>query len=371
MRIAINCRSFLLEHYAGIGRYSYNLVKSLAAIDPENDYFLYAPKKLFDLKRRLPKFNAKNFHPAFDLFDRGASKVLKNIDIYHSPSPDLLPDVNARRIVTVHDLIYKMYPQGHTDDAIQKSETYFNELAQKADRIICCSKSTLNDLQKFFPSVASKACVIHQGVNKEIFRVLGGEEHQETGAALTQNGINFPYILFIGTIEPRKNLTNLIKAFSMLKKEKAFGGKLVVAGMKGWMQENIASLIETHYLKDDILFLGYLTDFELCVLYNNAEVFVFPSFYEGFGFPILEAFSCGAAVVTSNTSACAEVAGDAALQVDPASVEDIAENIKRIIHDRDLAVQLKKKAFRRAQDFSFTKTARETLRIYKEVHYRS
>lgn len=367
MRIAINCRSFLLKGYTGIGRYAHNLVKSLAEIDHENEYLLYAPKKLLDLKRRLPKINAKNFYSKYDCFNQGATKILKNIDIYHSPSPDFLPNVNARIIVTVHDLIYKVYPQGHTDETIEKTEEHFQQLITKADKIICCSQNTMNDLKRFFPVQENKACVIYQGVDKHVFRVLNKDEQEAADKILVERGIQFPFILFIGTIEPRKNLSNLIKAFYILKKEEAFDGKLVIAGMQGWMQENIAKVVDDYDLKKDVLFLGYLSDFELCVLYNKAQVFAFPSFYEGFGFPILEAFCCGAAVVTSKTSSCGEVAQDAALQVDPHNAMDIADHMRKIIQDKKFADELKKKALTRAQDFSFEKTAQETLEIYKEV----
>jgi len=219
-----------------------------------------------------------------------------------------------------------------------------------------------------FAKYARKTCVVYQGVDRNIFHRLEADEEKQAQQFLREKGINGPFLLFVGTIEPRKNLLNLIKAFALLKQEKAFEGKLVVAGMKGWMQDDLFTMIAREGLTNDIIFLGYLSDFELCALYNKTEIFVFPSFYEGFGFPILEAFLCEAAVVTSKTSSCGEVAQDGAVLIDPNSFEDIAKGIKKILNDTSFASQLKEKALRRAQNFSFEKTAQETLSVYREVY---
>jgi len=233
MRIAINCRSFLLKNYTGIGRYAYNLVKSLASLDHENEYVLYARKGLFDFKRKLPNIGGKNFYSCVDWQGCGPAKALKSIDIYHSPSPDLLPDVNAKIVVTVHDLIYKMYPQGHTEETIDATDRYFQQMMKKADRIICCSQNTLNDLKQCFPIDEEKTAVVYQGVDREIFHRLEREEQKEAEKVLREKGIDDPFLLFIGTIEPRKNLSNLVKAFALLKQQKAFDGKLIIAGNEG------------------------------------------------------------------------------------------------------------------------------------------
>lgn len=371
MRIAINCRSFLLKNYTGIGRYAYNLVKSLSSVDHENEYVLYARKGLLDFKRALPNIGGKKFYPCIDWQGQGPAKALKSIDIYHSPSPDRLPDIKAKIIVTVHDLIYKMYPQGHTQETLDATQEYFQQMMERADKIICCSQHTLNDLKQCFPSSEGKACVVHQGVDGKVFHRLSVDEQEEAEKFLKEKGIEQPFFLFIGTIEPRKNLSNLIKAFVLLKQQKAFDGKLVVAGMKGWMQEHLSAMIAQEGLTQEIIFLGYLSDFELCALYNKTKAFVFPSFYEGFGFPLLEAFKCGAAVVASKSSSCGEVAQDGAVLIDPSSPDDIANGIKKILNDTRFVSTLKEKALRRAQDFSFEKTAQKTLKVYQEVYQKA
>ncbi len=368
MRIAINCRSFLDRHYAGIGRYAFNLVKSLSAIDSQNQYCLYAKTGLFSSKK-LPHFTAPNFKPYHDFFKRGAQKTLGPVDIYHSPSPDALDIQNTKIIVTVHDLVYKVFPQGHTPETIQTTEKHFQEIIAKADQIICCSQSTEKDFQKYFPQSSGKTTMIYQGVDKKEFYPLPDSERLKAKDSTAKLGVKGPFLLSVGTIEPRKNIETLINVYEKLKRQNKFSGKLVCIGKTGWMSEHIFKRVEELGLKNDVLFLGFITNEELRSFYNLAEVFVFPSFYEGFGFPILEAFSCGAVVVTSNMSSCGEVAGGAALTIDPFSADAMANAIERILTDKKLKEELKAKALLRARDFSFEKTARETLKVYEEVYH--
>jgi glycosyltransferase involved in cell wall biosynthesis len=159
----------------------------------------------------------------------------------------------------------------------------------------------------------------------------------------------------------------LLEAFALLKSRKVFHGQLIVAGMKGWMVENTTALIKKLDIEKDVLFTGYISDDQLCRLYNMAEMFVFPSFYEGFGFPILEAFCCGAAVITSQTSSCAEIASDAALTVDPKDTTAIAQAMEQVLTNKGLKESLRKAGLKRAQEFSFADTARQTLSVYQQL----
>ncbi len=368
MRVAINCRSFLKKQYTGIGRYAYHLVKSLSDIDHENEYQLYARKGFFSFNKKLPNFQAKNFVPRIDRFNRGPAKTIKDADIYHFPSPEVLDaPANAKIVVTVHDIIFKAHPAGHTQQTIEAGQRQFEQINEKASKIICCSKSTVNDLKRFFQVADEKIALIYQGVDKGMFYCLKKEDVWIADKVLNEKGIKTPFILSVGTIEPRKNLINLIHAFQRLRTEGKFLGSLVVAGMKGWMLDDIGVLVKQLKLTEHIIFIGFLTDRELCYFYNKAEVFVFPSLYEGFGFPIIEAFCCGVPVVTSNVSSCPEIAGDAAITVNPNNPEAIAEAISRVIHDNVLKDQLRSKGQARAQDFDFNKTACETLKVYEEV----
>jgi len=367
MRISINCRSFLKKQCTGIGRYASRLVQSLVELDAKNDYFLYVPKKLFDTKRRVPKIKTRNFHVKVDLFDQGPNKILKNIDVYHAPSPEFLNIKDTKIIVTVHDLIHRTYPQCHTEESIKTLDQQFEGIVEKASKIICCSQSTINDLQKYFPVDPSKVHLVYQGVDNQIFFPLVEQQKSDAWQIIRGKGIKEKFLLFVGTIEPRKNLDNVLRALSDLKKKGKFPGQLVVVGMKGWMCEHIHDFVKEMDLESDVVFLGYISDQELNSLYNLCQVFLFPSFYEGFGFPIVEAFSCGTAVITSNVSSCGEIAADAALKINPGEPQEIADGINRIIEDNEFKESLKAKALKRADDFSFNKTARETLQVYREA----
>lgn len=368
MHIAINCRSFSKKQFTGIGRYASSLVASLSEIDADNRYSLYATRGWNEVKSRITRRDAANFSVKLDWFKRGPVKTLRTVDVYHAPSPEVVPGLNARLVVTVHDLIYKTYPQGHTQETIALSEAQFQSFIPRAARIICSSRSTQSDLHRYFPAAKDRTCYVYQGVDANIFYPLPQWEIPSAWKMARAKGVPGPFVLFVGTIEPRKNLKGLLEAFALLKQKKVFDGKFVVIGMTGWKTEGLVGFIEELGLKNDVIFLGFVTNDDLRIFYNLAEVFVSPSFYEGFGYPILEAFSCGAAVVTSDVSSCPELAADAALTVDPADPEAIAQAMARILQDHGLKNALKHKALARAQEFDNLKTARETLAVYRQAY---
>lgn len=364
MRIAINCRSILLSQRTGIGRYTYHLLDSLGQIDLANEYILHAPKRLFSFKRHLPDFQRyRNLKRSMDYFNRGVGRC----DIYHFPCPDEIGSYTGKLVVTIHDLIYKTYPQAHTPQTIELTERYMQTIVAKADRIICTSGNTRRDLHAFFNMPLTKTCVVYNGVDHNIFYSLPAQERAQAAGHLKGLGIDKPYILYVGTIEPRKNLTSLLESFALLRSKKSFQGQLVVAGMKGWMLESTGELIKKLGIGQDVVLTGFVSDGQLRQLYNMAEVFVFPSFYEGFGFPILEAFCCGAPVITSNTSSCAEIASDAALTVDPRDIKAMTKAIEQVLTDKPLKESLRQAGFKRAKDFSFLTTAENTLDVYRKI----
>jgi len=368
MRIAINCRCFLKKQFTGVGRYAFNLVRCLSEIDQENEYFLYAPKDLFDFKRQFPKVGVRNFHVKGDLFRQGPDRILGAIDIYHAPCPEFVTVKEAKVIVSIHDLVYKAYPQGHNHATIDITDRQLQNIVECADKIICSSQSTLNDLQKYFEVDSRKLCVIYLGMNLDEFAPLRNDEHCKAKNTILKKGVEEPYLLFVGTIEPRKNLQNLLKAFAILKEKNRFKGKLVVIGMKGWNSDGLATMVEELGIKDRVIFPGFVTNEELRFFYTLSAALIMPSFYEGFGFPIVEAFNCGTPVVTSMTSSCGELAADCALTIDPHDVEGLAQSMERILYDDRLREHLKQKGFKRAQDFSYYHTARQTLQVYQEVY---
>ncbi|MBM3252069.1 MAG: glycosyltransferase family 4 protein [Candidatus Omnitrophica bacterium] len=367
MKIGIDIRSTLKRRRTGVGQYTYNLIKNLAFIDNSNQYFLYAKKRLFSQDKKLPNIKVKNFQFKIDRFNKGLNRILGRVDIFHTPSQDLLDIAGVKIIVTVHDLIFKTYPQGHCENTIKNAESQLLNVISRADKIICYSQSTISDLKNYYNVDDNKIKLIYPGVDKEVFYPMQSWETKKTQKKLKKFGINGKFILFTGTIEPRKNIGNLILAFDNLKKQYHFPHKLVIIGMKGWLYEKIFSLYKQSEFKADIIFLDYQPNNTLRDFYNLADVFVYPSFYEGFGFPILEAFSCGTAVVTSNVSSCKEVAEGAALLVNPDNIDEITEAISKIIKDKELKNQLSNAGLEQSLMFSWQSTARETLEAYEEV----
>ncbi|KKR29870.1 MAG: Glycosyltransferase, partial [Candidatus Gottesmanbacteria bacterium GW2011_GWC2_39_8] len=339
---------------------------SLAKIDSKNEYFLYSRKKLLDFKKRLPRLPAGNFRHCVDYFKKGPDRVLPELDIFHTSSYDLERPKKAERfIVTIHDVIIKAYPYGHSEKTIKEVDGELKRVLGEADLLIADSNNTKADMGKFYQVSESKIKVIYPGVNISDSSRLGLRPRSKNIAnivrASSEAASREQYILFVGTIEPRKNIQGLIKAFNLLKKEHGIAHKLIIAGMKGWMYEDIFKEYENSAFKNDIIFKGYISDQELARLYKNASVFVYPSFYEGFGFPILEAFGYGVPVVTSKTSSCGEIAGDSALLVNPERYQEIVEAILKIISDSSLRQGLIIKGFERAELFTWQNTSIEFL----------
>ena len=179
MRIAINARSILKANRTGIGRYTYYLLDSLGEIDHKNEYWLYARKNFWDSKRQLPQFSFPHFKVKLDFLNRGIASLLKEADVYHSPSPDGLNIQGLKIIVTVHDLIYKTYPQSHTQETIDLTEQYMHQIVKKADHVICVSENTREDLHRFYNFPKEKSSVVYNGVDHKIFYKLDLKQRQQ------------------------------------------------------------------------------------------------------------------------------------------------------------------------------------------------
>jgi len=353
MKIGIDIRS-TLKKTTGIGKYTFSLINALAKVDHKNEYCLYSQKKLLDFKRRLPCLPGRNFSHRVDYFKKGPGVFLPDTDVFHTSSYDLKKPKRAKYIVTIHDVIIKSYPYGHSKKTIKEIDEKLVKTLDEADVLVADSYNTKADLVRFYGVDKGRIQVVYPGVKTRGGRWgVKGEESED-------------YILFVGTLEPRKNVNRLIQAFNFLKKEFDIKHKLYIVGMKGWMFEGIFKEYEDSEFKKDIIFKGYVSERELQGLYKGASVFCYPSFYEGFGFPVVEAFSYGVPVVTSKTSSCGEVAGDSALLVDPSSHEEIARTLFKVIDDSSLAKVLSLKGINRARDFSWDRTAQEFVKLFTQ-----
>ncbi len=357
----------------GLGVYTTNLVEGLAAVDAVTEYTLYPgfgvflhPRygKDFDLTVPLQK-NFKKYTGKLPAFaDQNGRPEDPGVDIVHSTS-NVAPAVGrAKLLMTVHDLTFHLFPVYHTEENIRLCETQFALARERAVAFIAVSEQTKKDLMQIYGIPESMIKVIYQGVSPCFAPVREDERRR----ILEKYGLRQKYVLFVGSVEPRKNLKTLVHAYHALTMEQEDQSHcLVVAGAAGWLNSDVYALVKDLGLQDKVKFLGYVPDGDLPALYSGATVFVYPSFYEGFGLPVLEAMSCGAPAITSNVSSLPEVAGDAGLLVDPRDTKALYQAVKAVLQDESLRASLSDRSLRRARLFSQEQMARETLALYKEV----
>jgi len=304
-------------------------------------------------------------------FPRLWTHVRLSWEMAHHP-PDVLfvpahvlPIVHPRRsVVTIHDLGYLHYPEAHRllDRLYLDLSTRYN--ARAATHLIADSLATKRDLVERYGTNPDKVTVVYPSYDKATFQPVKVKEAIETVKA--RYGIAGDYILFVGTLQPRKNLIRLINAFSNLQSPIS-NLQLVIAGKKGWLYQEIFRRVEELGLERKVVFTGYVPEGDLPALLSGARLFVFPSLYEGFGLPVLEAMACGTPVVCSNASSLPEVAGDAAMLVDPLDVEGMAAAIERVLGDKELRAELIERGFEQARKFSWERCAREILNVLEMV----
>jgi glycosyltransferase involved in cell wall biosynthesis len=263
-------------------------------------------------------------------------------------------------VVTIHDLSFIRFPTLFR----AANRLYLNVLtrlsARRAQRLIAVSIQTAQETMRLLGVPPERIDVVYHGVDP-VFHPLPADE---IVAFRQRRGLPEQYVLFVGTLEPRKNLVRLVEAFARTRESHV---KLVLAGGKGWLYDELFDTVETLGLQEDVIFPGYVTSEELPLWYNAATVFCYPSVYEGFGFPVLEAQACGTPVLTSNISSLPEAAGDGALLVDPYDVDALAAGLHRLLHDESLRHQLQESGLAHAGRFSWMDTARETARVYRRA----
>jgi glycosyltransferase involved in cell wall biosynthesis len=264
-------------------------------------------------------------------------------------------------VITVHDIAYIRFP-----DLLNKSRQIYKKYilslsVKKADIIIAVSHSTKRDIIEFFKVDEKKIKVIHHGVESRFHPISNVEGYR------TRNNLPSKMILNIGTLEPRKNVVTLIKAFKKLQERGFKDYVLTIAGEKGWLYKKIFKEIKSSGMEQSIRLLGVVRDEELPLLYNCADLFVYPSLYEGFGLPPLEAMACGVPIITSNTSSLPEVVGNAGIMVDPNDIESLSDEMYRVLKDKELKHQMSRDGLKRSKMFTWEKMANEVLETYNEI----
>jgi glycosyltransferase involved in cell wall biosynthesis len=366
MRIGIDAR-LLFYQTAGIGQYVLGLTQAMAELDGEDEFVLFQSRKDHNRLVTAPNFHRRVLwtpsHHRFETTALSAELFPHYLDLFHSP--DFIPPSHLRypSVITVHDLAFLLYP----DFLTPKSARYYGQVdgaARRARHIIAVSESTKRDVMRLLGVPEDKVTVIHEAAHPT-FREL---DHVEARRQVSKRyGLTDDFILFVSTIEPRKNLPTLLKAYRRMIDVYHPRATLVIAGAQGWLTERVQETVASLKLGECVRFLGAVSVEELLYLYNAARLLALPSFYEGFGLPPLEAMACGTPVVVSNISSLPEVVGDAAKLVDPNDEEAWSVALWRILSDNGLQAEMRKKGLVRAATFSWQRAARETLDVYRKV----
>jgi glycosyltransferase involved in cell wall biosynthesis len=286
------------------------------------------------------------------------------LELVHDPTgtaPLLL--TSPKKVVTIHDASPQFDPK--TSTALERLIYHFwlPCAVKHVDHFLTVSNHSREDIARFLGVPMKKITVIPLAAGRQ-FRPLPGPEVQPV---LDRVGIQFPYILYVGSLEPRKNLGRLLEAYALLLDWSSQWHLVIVGARNIWKSEPLGKLVQQYKLEPYVHFTGYIPDAGLPALYNGADLFVFPSLYEGFGLPVLESMACGTPVVTSNTSSLPEITGDAAFLVDPYSVEDIAGSMQRVLSNKDLAQDLRSRGLERAKLFTWERTASQTIAVYEQL----
>ena len=367
MRVAIDARKL---HDFGIGTYIRNLLRHLARIDRDSEYVLLCQESDLDVASQLgPNFRAVlEPSPNYSLREQiHVPWVLhrEKPDVFHAPHYVLPPATRCRSVVTIHDCIHLMFPQYLRNRAAYLyARASMWSAAHQAHRILTVSQASKRDIIHFFSVPPEKVVVVYNAI-EERFSETPSEEAIERVRERYQ--LNHPFVLYVGNIKPHKNLVRLIEAFAELRRRGFDELKLLIIGDEISKLPALRRAVHSHKLHKHVRFLGYLEDETLASLYRLASVFVFPSLYEGFGLPPLEAMASGTPVVTSNVSSMPEVTGDAAVLVDPYSVDSIVDGIARVLKDPALSADLRRKGIARAREFSWDRSVQRTRQLYQEV----
>jgi glycosyltransferase involved in cell wall biosynthesis len=374
MKIGIDCR--FSGTSTGIGQYTSHLAAGLSKsvstqikvtlLVSQNHDAVYPSTVRVRALPAANRFVWANFYAPWVMHREG-------FDLYHALDnlslPLFWPKGQTRYVLTVHDLFPLLFPQ-----SVKKKHRYYFRLAiprllKMADAIIVDSDHTRALIMERFEAFAEKVSVVHLGVDTSRFRPISDTE--STHQVRKRYGLgNSPYLLCVGNIEPRKNLSAVIRAYADILKSAKLDPvpRLIIAGANGGLCNDVLALPASLGLSRQIGFIGTVSDEELPSLYAGASVFLFPSLYEGFGLPVLEAMACGTPVITSNVTSLPEIAGDAAVVIDPANTRELAHAIIRLLTNRALAKELQQKGFHRVTKFTWENMVRQTLKIYETVY---
>ncbi|HEY7350274.1 MAG TPA: glycosyltransferase family 1 protein [Ktedonobacterales bacterium] len=360
---------------SGSGRYARQLVSALDALHSPHRYTLFSRARP-NANPRLSTEDAFRLR-ALPLGDRFLTMIWQQArlplpadlftgraDLWHGLDFTLPPLLHGSAIVTIPDLTFLAQPDGIEPSRAASRSRAVSQAVQRADAIITFSQQVRHELVERLSAPAERVQVIYPGVSAAFQRIT---DSMLLAATRHKFELQTPFILTVGTLEPRKNLVRLIQAFDKIRRDRSGPRMLAIAGQNGWRYEEVYEIVNRLSLKNEVRFLGHVTDLELVLLYSLADVVALPSLYAGFGFTVLEAMACGAPVVCSNAGALPEVAGDAALLVNPTDTDALGTMLSRLLRNPRLRALLSKKGQARAAKFTWDACAQNHLKLYEEV----
>jgi glycosyltransferase involved in cell wall biosynthesis len=359
----------LSQSLTGVGHYTLELAQALARVAPEDRFELVSPLPSLHLPE-LPS----NLHvtPArVNKLSRrlwwqvGLPRLIRRsqFSVFHGTNYSVPLWKVCPTVVTIHDLSLLLWPQTHEQHLARRARLRLPLMARRADAIIVPSQSIKTDVNEHLGIHDSRITVIPEAPRSSFWQV----PIDETVAVRQRLNIGDDFILFVGTIEPRKNLLTLVRAFEELVRNGVSQAQLVLVGNEGWLTDELHDFLRSADFSERVKFAGYLADDDLRALYSSCRVFVYPSLYEGFGLPLLEAMACGAPVISSNIPVVRETVGDVALLISPTDVDDLAGSIKRLLENSNEREQRSAAGKQHASEFSWEKAAAATLNVYRQV----
>jgi glycosyltransferase involved in cell wall biosynthesis len=375
MRITLDLSPAVHRH-AGLGRYAHELLAALLALDTANHYdvLYYAPRgderpdpPLDALPRRVLRSSAKPWRMSVLLAEYaglGLDRWLRAGDVFHATDHLQPPLKRSRLVFTVHDLIYLFYPQYHLPLNRWYLTLMLPRFLRRADAIIAVSRHTAHDVTRRMGIPPERLTVIHEGVSPA-YRPI--DDPARLAAVRRRYDLPERYLLYFGTIEPRKNVTGLLDAYAALLRQPGDWPTLVVAGRTGWLFAPVFERLRALGLEAQVRFTGWVDEADAPALMSGAEAFVYPSLYEGFGLPPLEAMACGVPVISSTASSIPEIVGGAGLLVDPMDTSALMQAMRAVLLDPDLRASLRARGPARAAAFTWEAAARQTLAVYESV----
>jgi alpha-1,3-rhamnosyl/mannosyltransferase len=374
MRVGLDGYS-LAEPRTGVGHYTFELARALALIAPADEFELVSPAPfdsavvseldqahLPNLRTTNPKSNSirgRWWAVGLPAYIRGAS-----FDLFHGTNFDLpLWGSRRRRVVTIHDLSALLHPDTHRARLVRRSRRRLPLVTRIAEMIITPTESVRREVCDLLGVKASKVIAIHSAP-RDSFQPL---PLAQTAAVRKRLGISDDFLLFVGTLEPRKNLLTLVKAYEQILRHTSLRPQLVIAGGEGWLMDELFAFIKQSSIDKHLRLTGYLPDEDLRALYSSCKVFIYPSVYEGFGLPPLEAMACGAPVIVGAATALRETVGDVACIAESPDAEALAKKITELLENEAQRAELSKAGKQHAAGFTWERTARQTLEVYRRV----